>query len=82
MNDTQKRLSESKNNNKMIKVSKKAKKFALLDDDEEGDMLGLTHRGKGIKDLKQFDDMNFHESDLENDQEFDKVQEKMNFAGF
>jgi hypothetical protein len=49
MTDTQKRLIESKRNNKMIKISKKAKKFGLLDDDENLHEGGLTHKGMPIK---------------------------------
>jgi hypothetical protein len=86
LTDTQKRLLESKKNNKMIKVSKKAKKFALLDEDDPSGQgaqgLGLTHRGINVRDLKEFDDVNFNESDLENDEDFENLQEKMNFAGF
>ncbi len=52
----------------MIKISKKAKKFALLDEDNPNgngaEGLGLTHRGINVKDLKQFDDVDFNESDL------------------
>jgi hypothetical protein len=59
-------LLESKKNNKMIKISKKAKKFALLDeeDQEAAKMLSLTHKGVNVKDLKQFNDVDFNESDL------------------
>jgi hypothetical protein len=50
----------------MIKISKKAKKFALLDeeDQEAAKMLSLTHKGVNVKDLKQFNDVDFNESDL------------------
>jgi hypothetical protein len=52
----------------MIKVSKKAKKFALLDEDDPSANgmagLGLTHRGVNLRDLKEFDDVNLNESDL------------------
>jgi hypothetical protein len=54
----------------MIKISKKAKRFSLLDqDDENGQALGqsLTHKGIKIRELKDFDDVNFNESDLENE---------------
>lgn len=68
MTDTQIRLLESKKNNKMIKVTKKAKKFALLDEDnpdaQGATSLSLTHRGIKIRDLKEFDDVNLGESDL------------------
>ena len=63
---------ESKKNNKMIKISKKAKKFALLDEQNEHDdevmkKMSLTHKGISIKDMKRFDDVNLGESDIEND---------------
>lgn len=52
----------------MIKISKKAKKFALLDQDDEYGQQSLgnsfTHKGVNIRDLKDFDDVNFNESDL------------------
>ena len=44
--------------------------------------MSLTHKGINIKDLKEFDDVDLGESDLENDEEFDNIQDKMNFAGF
>ena len=70
----------------MIKISKKAKKFALLDEQDPDGVaaqgLGLTHKGINVKDLKHFDDVDFNESDLENNEQFDNLQEKINFAGF
>lgn len=52
----------------MIKISKKAKKFALLDQEDEYGQHGLgnslTHKGINIRDMKDFDDVNFNESDL------------------
>ena len=52
----------------MIKISKKAKKFALLDQDGQADQMNLgqklTHKGIHIKEMKDFDDVNFNESDL------------------
>lgn len=62
----------------MIKVSKRTSKFALIDD--EPLTKGLTHKGKNINDLKEFNDMNFG-SDVEDD-EFLKAHENLNFTGF
>lgn len=30
--------------------------------------MGLTHKGVNVKDLKVYDDVDFNESDLENDE--------------
>lgn len=49
---------EAKKSNKMLKVSKRTSKFALIDDNEALPK-GLTHRGKNIGDLDEFNDMNF-----------------------
>lgn len=54
--DTKQRLMEAKRTNKMLKVSKRTSKFALL---EEQPAQGLTHRGQKITDLKEFNDINF-----------------------
>ena len=52
----------------MIKISKKAKKFALLDLEDENAQgtlnQSLTHKVVNIRDLKDYDDINFNESDL------------------
>ena len=78
MGDTKQRLMEAKKTNKMVKVSKRTSKFALI---EDGPLeQGLTHRGKAINDLKEFNDMNFG-SDAEDD-EFLKQHENLNFTGF
>lgn len=49
MSDTQKRLLDSKRNNKMLKVSKKNKRFGLLDDEDNIHDAGLTHKGMPLK---------------------------------
>lgn len=54
----------------MIKVSKRTSKFSLLED-QENVPKGLTHRGKNINELKQFNDMNFG-SDVD-DEQFEKI---------
>jgi hypothetical protein len=51
---------ENKKVNKMIKVSKKTSKFSLLEDNN-APTTGLTHKGKNIHELKEFNDMNFEE---------------------
>lgn len=48
--DTKQRLMEAKKTNKMIKVSKRTSKFALIDDEPLTG--GLTHKGKSINELK------------------------------
>ncbi len=50
----------------MIKISKKAKKFALLDEEDQvgAAALAFTHKGVNIKDLKNYDDVDFNESDM------------------
>jgi nucleolar protein 14 len=47
---------EAKRTNKLLKVSKRTSKFALLEDQPAQ---GLTHRGQKISDLKEFNDINF-----------------------
>jgi len=69
---------ESKKTNKLVKVSKRTSKFALLDDEKIP--TGLTHRGKNISELKEFNDMNF-DSDVE-DEEFNEIHQNLNFTGF
>lgn len=54
--DTKQRLMEAKRTNKLLKVSKRTSKFALLEDQPAQ---GLTHRGQKISDLKEFNDINF-----------------------
>lgn len=44
--------------------------------------MGLTHKGVNVKDLKVYDDVDFNESDLENDEENENFHDKINFAGF
>ena len=68
--DTKQRLLEAKKNNRMVKVSKRTSKFALLEDNTQP-LSGLTHKGKNIKDIKEFNDMNF-DSDVDDD-EFQKI---------
>lgn len=41
----------------MIKVSKKTKKFGLLDDDQNLHEGGLTHKGMPLKEMEEFNDM-------------------------
>ena len=65
--DTKQRLMESKKRNRMVKVSKRTSKFALMDDDEPTH--GLTHRGTKINEMTRFNDMNFG-SEGEEDEEF------------
>jgi|JI6StandDraft_1071083.scaffolds.fasta_scaffold709268_1 hypothetical protein len=48
----------------MLKVSKRTSKFALIDD--EPLTQGMTHKGKNINELQEFNDMNFG-SDGEDD---------------
>lgn len=76
--DTKQRLMDNKKRNRMVKVSKRTSKFALMD--QEGPAHGLTHKGTKINQLKQFNDMNF-QSDVE-DQEFMKAHQNLNFTGF
>ncbi len=47
---------EAKKNNKIVKVSKKTSKYALLEDNEN-QAYGLTHKGKKIDEIKEFNDM-------------------------
>ena len=54
--DTKQRLMQAKRTNKLLKVSKRTSKFALLQDQPAQ---GLTHRGQKISDLKEFNDINF-----------------------
>ncbi len=65
VSDTKQRLMEAKKTNKMVKVSKRTSKFALIDDNQNLPS-GLTHRGKNIGDLDEFNDMNF-DQDIEDD---------------
>jgi hypothetical protein len=60
--DTKQRLVDNKKQNRMVKVSKRTSKFALMEDDQPTH--GLTHKGTNISDLKHFNDMNF-DSDIE-----------------
>ena len=48
--DTKQRLMQAKKSNKMMKVSKRTSKFALIEENEQVPQ-GLTHRGKKINDL-------------------------------
>lgn len=63
----------------MLKVSKRASKFALLEENEQAPH-GLTHKGKKINELEEFNDVNF-DSDVE-DEEFQNMHENLNFTGF
>jgi nucleolar protein 14 len=63
----------------MLKVSKRASKFALLEDNEQAPH-GLTHRGQKINDLQEFNDVNF-DSEVE-DEEFQQMHDNLNFTGF
>ena len=63
----------------MLKVSKRTSKFALIDDNQNLPK-SLTHRGKNIGDLDEFNDMNF-DQDIE-DEDFLKAHENLNFTGF
>ena len=56
--DTKQRVLEAKKASKMVKVSKRNSRFALLEDGEEGGR-GLTHRGKRVSELEEFNDMYF-----------------------
>lgn len=56
--DTKQRLLEAKKTNKMVKVSKRNSKFALLDDGQNVPT-GLTHKGVNIGELKEFNDVEF-----------------------
>lgn len=49
-----------------LKSSKKINKFALFGDEEEqnADTGALTHKGKSIKEIKHFNDMDFAEDDF------------------
>jgi hypothetical protein len=59
--DTKQRVMEAKKNNRLLKMSHKKNKFALLDD---GPLQGLTHRGKNINEINEFNDVNF-DSDVD-----------------
>ena len=61
---TKQRLMENKKNNRMVKVSKRTSKFALIDDEQP--IHGLTHKGTKINELKHFNDMNF-DDDVDDD---------------
>jgi nitrate/nitrite-specific signal transduction histidine kinase len=75
--DTKQRLMEAKRTNKMLKVSKRTSKFALLEDQPAH---GLTHRGQKITDLKEFNDINFGSDD--DDEHFQEMHDNLNFTGF
>lgn len=76
--DTKQRLIDSKKRNRMVKVSKRTSKFALIDDEQP--VHGLTHRGTKINQLSRFNDMNFQSGDQ--DQEFMNAHGELNFTGF
>eukprot|EP00919_Chromeraceae_sp_WS-2016_P034065 GHVR01080733.1.p1 GENE.GHVR01080733.1~~GHVR01080733.1.p1 ORF type:complete len:100 (+),score=14.71 GHVR01080733.1:125-424(+) len=57
VDQTKKRLIDNKRSNQMIKISKKATKFSLLEDGAETGMGGMTHKGKKIEDIKEFNDV-------------------------
>ena len=66
MGDTKQRLITNKRNNKILKLgslkdSKKLNRFALLDEEQQEG--GLTHKGQLLKDVKHFNDMDFHDED-------------------
>lgn len=50
LDNTKKRLMESKKTNSMLRLSKRSSRFALLDDNDNAPM--LTHKGKPINELK------------------------------
>ena len=83
LSQTKDRLINQKRNNKVVRMpgnSKKVKKFALLDNDEDQPGGGLTHKGKSFGEIKHFNDMYFG-SDEEGSHN-DALHNAVNFEGF
>ncbi len=77
--DTKQRMLETKKSSKLMKVSKRNSRFALLEDGEVG---GLTHKGRKVGEMEEFNDMYFGDDGEEADEEFQQMTNKLNFSGF
>ena len=82
MSQTKDRVINQKRENKLVRMpgnSKKVKKFALLDEEDNAGPQGLTHKGKDVKNMKHFNDMYFGSDDEGSFNQVEELHNKLNF---